>query len=319
MSAKRWCFTLNNYSTAEVEKICECLTGNLCVYAIVGKECGSKTGTRHLQGFVHFKARKYMKSLKKLLGDRAHLEIARGSDKQNKVYCEKEGDVLLECGVPAENPTTNKSFLIAKEIVEMVAGGGIALSTLLDMDEKYVQAYAKHTAFVDTCIVKKKDADGLFDFKEENLTDHLVMYRWQVELYDMLVNCEPHPRNILWYVDTVGGAGKSTFCNYFMCRHRAVCFSGGKLNDLAYVYDREPVVFFDLVRSGCNDYLYGFMEQIKNGRIFCSKYQSCFKFFSRPHVVVFANSYPAVGAFSADRLEVFRIVKNEIFKVCYGR
>jgi len=53
--------------------------------------------------------------------------------------------------------------------------------------------------------------------------------------------------------------------------------------------------------------LFGFMEQMKNGRIFSSKYQSGFKFFSRPHVVVFANVYPPFGAFSKDRLEVFVI------------
>ncbi len=294
----------------------ECLTGNLCVYAIVGKEKAT-TGTLHLQGFVHFKTKKYLKALKKMIGNTAHLEIAKGSDVQNKVYCEKEGDVVLEAGEPVAKPTVNKSYLIAKEIVEYVCSGG-QLSSLLDLDEKYVEAYVKHTSFVDNYIGTCKVKNGMVDFNEENLTEHLVMYRWQVELYDLLVNTEPDGRKILWYVDTVGGAGKSTFCNYFMCRHKAICFCGGKLNDLAYVYDREPVVFFDLVRSGSSEYLFGFMEQIKNGRIFSSKYQSGFKFFSRPHVVVFANIYPPFGAFSHDRLDVFRMYKNDIFKVRYG-
>ncbi len=225
--------------------------------------------------------------------------------------------MLLEVGEPVDNPTANASYLVAKEMAERLSGGE-KLSALLDLDDKYVQAYAKHASFVDGYAAAKKDADGLGGFEGENSTDHLVMYRWQAELHRLLVGTEPDGRRILWYVDPVGGAGKSTFCNYFMCRHRAACFSGGKLSDLAYAYDREPVVFFDLVRSGASDYLYGFMEQIKNGRVFSSKYKSGFKFFKRPHVVVFSNAYPPCGAFSRDRLEVFRIDKNEIFKVSYG-
>ncbi len=86
---------------------------------------------------------------------------------------------------------------------------------------------------------------------------------------------------------------------------------------LTYTIGNPFFFFFDLVRFGSSEYLYGFMEQMKNGRIFSSKYQSGFKFFSRPHVVVFANVYPASGAFSKDRLEVFRMFKNEIFKVSF--
>ena len=299
-----------------MDRIKDFLIGNLVIYAIVGKEM-SASGTRHLQGFVHFKTKKYLKALKKLIGNTAHLEMAKGSDVQNKLYCEKEGCVMLEIGEPVAKPTVNKSYLVAKEIVDYVCSGG-ELSRLLESDDKYVEAYVKHNRFVDNYIGTCKVKSGMIDFNEENLTDNLVMYRWQVELYELLVNTQPDGRKILWYVDTIGGAGKSTFCNYFMCRHKAICFCGGKLNDLAYVYDREPIVFFDLVRSGCHDYLFGFMEQIKNGRIFSSKYQSGFKFFSRPHVVVFANIYPPFGAFSKDRLEVFRIYKNEIFKVSFS-
>ena len=225
-----------------MERLTELLTGNLCVYAIVGKE-KAKTGTPHLQGFVHFKSKKYLTGLKKLIGNNAHFEVAKGSDVQNKLYCEKEGNVIVEVGEPVSKPTVNKSYLVAKEIVEYVCRGG-RLSDLLESDDKYVEAYVKHCNFVDNYIGVCKVENGFCVFKEENLTENLVMYRWQVELYDLLVNTRPDPRKILWYVDVVGGGGKSTFCNYFMCRNNAICFTGGKLNDLAYVYDREPVVVF---------------------------------------------------------------------------
>ena len=323
MHAKRWCFTLRNYTDDETARIQRWLTESpgLCVYAIVGRETGPRTATPHLQGFVHFHGQKYLKGLKKILSPRAHLEIARGNDEANKKYCEKQGDVLLEVGEPAADSGTNASYLVVKELADKVARGPDDLQTLLDSDERYVRAYAKHSTAFEQLTRLKRDALGRDDFVRENACENLVMFKWQCQLYSLLTSTQPDKRQILWYVDTLGGAGKSTFVNYFLCKHptTAVCFSGGKLNDLSYAYNRETVVFFDLCRSGAHDYLYGFMEQLKNGRLFSTKYQSGFKLFSRPHVVVFANIYPPFGAFSQDRLDVFRISRNEILKIRYGR
>ena len=47
------------------------------------------------------------------------------------------------------------------------------------------------------------------------------------------------------------------------------------------------------------------MENLKNGRLFSSKYNSRLKLFPRPHVVVFANFAEPENAFSADRLVFF--------------
>ena len=314
---KKWCFTLNNYTQSEIDNIKLNLTLDRCYYVVVGKEVGKKKNTPHLQGFVHLKVRKRMQGMKKLISERAHFETARGSDEDNKKYCTKDGDVLIEIGEPQAKEGTNVSYIVARELANKIVLGG-DLQELLDSDDCYVKAYAKHSAVVESWIKQKKDAIGWKEFIEESKFENLVMFKWQSELYNLLTTCEPDKRKIVWYVDTVGGAGKSTFVNYFMSSHKAICFSGGKLNDLCYAYNREPVVFFDLCRSGAHDYLYGFMEQLKNGRVFSSKYQSGLKYFKRPHVVVFANIYPRFGAFSEDRLDVFRIWKNEILKVRYG-
>lgn len=52
-------------------------------------EQGSKTGHVHIQGFIVFKNRLRLKSVKKIVGDRAHLEAARGTWKENLTYCSK--------------------------------------------------------------------------------------------------------------------------------------------------------------------------------------------------------------------------------------
>lgn len=72
---------------------------------------------------------------------------------------------------------------------------------------------------------------------------------------------------------------------------------------MAYAYNGEPMVFFDVTRTQAEhmDHLYQFAEQLKNGIIFSSKYESGTKCFDPPHVVFFANQGPHPGKWSADR------------------
>lgn len=83
--AKRWCFTLNNYTFEEEHKIQEVE----CEYLIYGHEVG-ENGTPHLQGYITFTTRKSFNTMKKLLGDRCHIEVARGTVQSNIDYCTKQ-------------------------------------------------------------------------------------------------------------------------------------------------------------------------------------------------------------------------------------
>lgn len=83
--ARRWIFTLNNYTDWEYETV-----KNWPVkYMVVGKEVGEE-GTPHLQGYCVFEGMKRLSAMKKL-GPRAHFEVARGTTTQNWEYCTKEG------------------------------------------------------------------------------------------------------------------------------------------------------------------------------------------------------------------------------------
>jgi len=90
--AKHWCWTLNNYTEDELASL-QALGNELpeITYIIWGKEKGQEE-TPHLQGYVAFKRRKSLQAAKRLLSDRAHCEIARGSPKQAAEYCQKDGD-----------------------------------------------------------------------------------------------------------------------------------------------------------------------------------------------------------------------------------
>lgn len=87
---KRVCFTLNNYTEDDERRIQE--NSDLYEYAIYGREVAPTTGTRHLQGFINFKTKRDFNIVKRIIGELGHIEPAKGTDQQNKVYCGKGGD-----------------------------------------------------------------------------------------------------------------------------------------------------------------------------------------------------------------------------------
>jgi len=85
--AKKWCFTLNNYTQPDIEY----LETQHC--AIVPKmmfqtERGENTNTPHLQGWLEFKVKKRPMSVYKEL-HRIHWEKMKGTLTQNIEYCGK--------------------------------------------------------------------------------------------------------------------------------------------------------------------------------------------------------------------------------------
>lgn len=97
--AKYWCFTINNPTDGELLP-----PPGTYEYMIVGKEVGAD-GTPHLQGYVCMKQQKRLTAMKKLM-PRAHLEIAKGTPEQNRVYCSKQAD-FQEFGVIPPPKTAN--------------------------------------------------------------------------------------------------------------------------------------------------------------------------------------------------------------------
>lgn len=80
-----YCFTLNNWTEEEYEK----LKKIPCVYMCMGKEVGEK-GTPHIQGYIHFKNERSFNAVRKLM-KRWHIDGCRGSLWDNIDYTSKEG------------------------------------------------------------------------------------------------------------------------------------------------------------------------------------------------------------------------------------
>lgn len=99
MTSRRWSWTLNNYTSEEVAALVSLdeQDPKPFRYLIFGEETGAE-GTPHLQGYVEFSSTKRLSGVKRLLGNRIHAEVARGSGQQNKDYCTKEDGTHYEFG-----------------------------------------------------------------------------------------------------------------------------------------------------------------------------------------------------------------------------
>lgn len=99
--AKHWTWTINNPTADDFDGLVA-LGGELpepVQYLIFSREFG-ESGNAHLQGYIAFSRKKTFAYAKRLVSDRCHLEVSRGSPSQNKAYVEKENPQ----GQPAKDP-----------------------------------------------------------------------------------------------------------------------------------------------------------------------------------------------------------------------
>lgn len=134
-AAYRWCFTVNNWTEEEYGLISS-LREDTVKYLIIAKEVG-ESGTPHLQGFVNFKKKRRLSTVKKLPGfTRAHVEVAKGSDSQNQAYCRKQ-KVYLEIGCPQRQ---GKSSALQEALKTLQENKG----DLRSVAESFPEVFVRH-------------------------------------------------------------------------------------------------------------------------------------------------------------------------------
>lgn len=140
-----------------------------------------------------------------------------------------------------------------------------------------------------------------------------VYQRFVLEILDT----KPNERRIYWLFDRIGNVGKSSFCKYLVAKRGALFIDEGKKSDLMnLIYksdmDKHDVVVIDIPRSQHNSCSYKTLESIKNGMICNTKYETGFKLFNSPHLIIFANFPPEISeeTLSVDRLRIYEIDKN---------
>lgn len=297
--AKRWAFTLNNYTDDDIQR----LSGPLenVEYIIFGKEVGEQ-GTPHLQGTVVFTKPTYLRPAKGIIGE-AHFSVCRDL-KASIAYCKKEGD-YTEVGIPPDdqankNAKKRTSDRISDDdlLEDFKADVSNGLNAMADIREKHSIVCARFPAFVRDYLHDKR--------KREPSVEAFPLRDWQQVLYQQLLK-PPDPRRIFFIVDTQGNTGKSWFAKYFCDYHGgAQIVIPGRKADMAYAVDpANKVFFFDCPRSKQGEYIqYDFLEEMKNGCIFSPKYESKMKTLATPHIVVLMNERPDQTKLSSDRYHI---------------
>lgn len=131
---------------------------------------------------------------------------------------------------------------------------------------------------------------------------------WQLEVMDIIKN-KPDKRTINWFWERTGGTGKSELTKYLVVKHKAILVSG-KGNDIKHALMKEnniKIVIIDVPRVALDYISYSAIEEVKNGIIFSGKYDSGYKVFNSPHIIVFGNEPPHMEKLSKDRWNVRKI------------
>jgi len=283
-NVRRICFTLNNWNEDDYRRI----TSNPAwSYGIIGKEIGDSK-TPHLQGYLELVKKTRWITVKKLIGARAHLEVAKGTAKQNIAYCSKDNDVYT-WGEPRVNAGKRSDL----DALRAAISAGKSELELAQLD-----AYAKYPSFVQTY----KQLTYINTLKKMDLK----LREWQEKILDIVLG-PVHPRKVHWCWEAKGATGKTTLAKFLVRNHDAQYFSTGKHSDVAHAYNNSNIVIFDFSRTQAERIPYAILEQLKNGFMFSGKYQSATKQFEPPHVVCFANFEPDRRMLSQDRWDIHHI------------
>lgn len=203
--AKRYVFT-----SFDVEH-CPTFDERRMEYLCYGRETCPDTGRAHLQGFICWSNKQRFSACKTLLPS-AHWEPARGSVKENRDYCSKEGD-FSEWGVPPAEQHENGN----KKIKELYA----------DADKK-----AREGKFseIDSTI-RIRHYTNLKKIREDEINKE--------EAKELL------PGSIVgMWVQGTPGLGKTFFAKQF-CRERNLKFYMKALNKWWINYKGEDVIILD--------------------------------------------------------------------------
>jgi len=299
MSAKNWCFTLNNYTEDEFAIISALPTTatESVSYIVVGRELGT-SGTPHLQGYIQFTQRTTLARCRRLISPRAHFEIARGTPKQASEYCMKDG-AYMEYGTLVCQQGKRSDW---DDLKQFVLDAGVVPSDRI-LAANFPGLYSRSNKLREICAAF---------LPEPKLIDGEPRAGFQTKLIDILAGPCVNDRKIHFVVDHDGNSGKSWLCAYLLTKDpdRVQVLSVGKRDDLALVIDVTKDIFlFDVPRGALEFMQYSILEKLKDRMIFSPKYASSMKILQKlPHVVVFANEDPDRSKMTKDRYAVINLM-----------
>ena len=146
------CFTLNNYTPAEILHI----QNGVFKFIIYQEERGAE-GTPHLQGYAQLPSATVFSTWKRLLGPRAHIEATKGNAQSNIDYCTKDvdripGSLIFERGSrPVQGERTDLTAICAAAMDPTVT-----LASIISLDAPNFLRFHKGVMAIKTILAPKR-------------------------------------------------------------------------------------------------------------------------------------------------------------------
>lgn len=137
---------------------------------------------------------------------------------------------------------------------------------------------------------------------------------FQTEIFNIMKQ-EPDDRTIMWIYDHNGKAGKTQFCKYVVAHLDACYITSGKTSDIInLVYNHLQrteleIVLLNLPRDQPR-VDYNALEQIKDGIICNTKYETGTILTNSPHLIIFSNQLPDTYKLTQDRWDIRTVDEN---------
>lgn len=318
-TSRRWEFVWNNYSEdnlLQLEKIDQSKV-DFIIYGFEGQDEGK---TPHLQGYLELNTPIRGSGVKKLLDpilgtkSEVHVAIAKASRERNVIYCSKgqQSKEDWDCRKEHSPAYGIDAKVVQHEYHVKQQGKRTDWDKLYEAirDEpdyptilqKYPEYAIKYSTGIKTAIEAIHISNGIAQANAE--IEGIILRKWQDNLVEELKE-KPDKEKIIWYVDIIGGCGKSTLCDKVLATFKdSMLFENGKTADIAHSWNGQQICLFDFSRSNESHINYGVIESLKNGRIYSGKYNGGLKRFGRPHVVCFSNFHPDKSKFSEYKWDI---------------
>ena len=188
---RSYCFTINNYTTKDLDMLLDVYAKYFCFGFEVGKD-----KTPHIQGYIQYYAARSFNAIKKDI-PRAHIEISKGSPIQNIEYCSKDGEFYEFGDRPTEGGKVTYEQIDAA--MKDPHNNATIIRQYSKTYEQIKQLDIKNSDVKTKYYVIKPEYDAIQEvqdyFQEEEITDMAVITELsQLGAYD-------NPKIVLYYQD----------------------------------------------------------------------------------------------------------------------
>ena len=168
-------------------------------------------------------------------------------------------------------------------------------------------------------------------YRGRDIISRNKLWRWQQQLVNLIVRSTSRARHgvfddrrVLFFVDELGGSGKSSVAKYLDYYGLAAVYNYLTLKDALYLISKDKprsCYVFDLSRSRPNDVTFEeiacTIEALKNGTVISTKYVPRKRLQHPSMIVVFSNKFPTASQLkmlSRDRWQIIRLTERHIPK-----